>query len=63
VYLSRGIAVLLCGSRCNLDDLHPTTAGYFELSRKAQGPLFSFPAPDHSIFFGLLDRNGQSTHN
>ena len=35
-----GIAILLCGSRCNLDDLHPTTAGYFGLSRRAQGPLF-----------------------
>jgi hypothetical protein len=54
-----GIAVLLCGGRCNLDDLHPTTTGYFGLSRRAQGPLFSFPAPDQGIFFGLLDRNGR----
>jgi hypothetical protein len=34
------IAVLLCGCRCNLDDLLPTTTGYFGLSRRAQGPLF-----------------------
>jgi hypothetical protein len=44
------IAVLLCGCRCNLDDFHPTTAGYFGLSRRAQGPLFCFPAPNQGIF-------------
>ena len=43
VYLSRGLPFFLCGSRCNPDDLHPTTTGYYGLSRRVQGALFLFP--------------------
>ena len=39
-------------NRCNPDDLHPTTTGYFGLSHGVQGALFLFRCSTGLFLFG-----------